>query len=159
MKKIIGKENARRLWRAAFGDALWAQDCFGTWMYREDYGKRGELRDNRPGNNDGHFYRYGWVVDLILPIMAFIDKSEALLWDNLEPMNYGNAKAKGKRTDFLIMGKRFLVVKYPVCSSMNQMGYGIMEASSSCRVDWKYCKRRSHYIGKTKCDFRLQSCV
>ena len=111
-------------------------------MCREDYGKRGELRDNRPGNNNGHFYRYGWVVDLILPIKASKDKSEALFWDNLEPMNYGNAKAKGKRTDFFIRGKRFLVVKCPVCSSMDKMGYGIMDASTSRRVDWKWRKGR-----------------
>ena len=141
MKEIVSEELALKVWKAAFGDALWAQDCFGTWMCREDYGKRGELRNDRPGGLD-HFYYYGWVVDFILPIKAFKDKSEALFWDNLEPMHYGNAKAKGKRTDFFIRGKRFLVVKCPACSSLDQVGYGILDASTSRRVDWKCRKGR-----------------
>ena len=141
MSKIVSKRTALKLWKAAFGDALWAQDCFGAWMYREDYGKRGKLRDNRPGNF-GRFYSYGWVVDLILPADMFQGKAGALFWNNLEPMHYVNAKAKGDRTRFVIGNKKYLVVKCSICAAKDQVGYGIRDTSTLRRVDWKSRKGR-----------------
>ena len=120
MRNIVSKEIALRLWKAAFGDALWVQNCFGAWMYREDYGKRGKLRDNRPGSL-GRFYSYGWVVDLILPTDMFQGKAGALFWNNLEPMHYVNAKAKGDRTRFVIGNKKYLVVKCSICAAKDQV--------------------------------------
>ena len=141
MSKIVSKRTALKLWKAAFGDALWAQDCFGTWIYHDDYGKRGKLRDERPSNN-GRFCRYGWVVGLIMPAKMFHSKDEALFWNNLEPMHYENAKAKGDSISFVIAGTRYMVCKCSICASKDQLGYGIMDASTSRRVDWKYRKRR-----------------
>ena len=34
----VSKELAMQLWRDVFGSDLWAVDCFGTWIYRDDYG-------------------------------------------------------------------------------------------------------------------------
>lgn len=110
-------------------------------MFHEDYGKRGELRDDRPGNN-GRFCRYGWVVGLIMPPKMFHSKGGALFWNNLEPMHYENAKAKGDSVSFFIVGTRYMVCKCSICSFRDQVGYGIIDASASRRMDWKWHKGR-----------------
>lgn len=95
---------------------------------------RYELKGDRPGNN-GRFCRYGWAGGLIMPEKMFHSKGKALFWNNFEPMHYENAKAKGNSIDFGIAGKRYIVCKCLICASEDQVGYGIMDASTSRRVD------------------------
>ncbi len=60
----ITKKEALTLWDYAFGHKTnQAQDCFGSWMVRSDYG---DYKTKRRAN-DGNYYNYGWDVDHIRP--------------------------------------------------------------------------------------------
>ena len=56
-----------KLWNDVFDEnTIWAQDCFGTWIYKDDF-NHAESNRKRP-NGDGEYYHYGWNVDHIKPI-------------------------------------------------------------------------------------------
>lgn len=72
-----------------------------------------------------------------MPAKMFQNKDKALLWNNIEPMHYENAKAKGNLVSFVIAGKRYSVERCPVCADKGEVGYGITDASTFRRVDRK----------------------
>lgn len=65
----------------------------------------------------------------------FHSKGEALFWNNLEPMHYENAKAKGDSISSVIAEIHYVACKCSICASKDQLDYGIMDASTSHRVD------------------------
>lgn len=47
------KEKALEFWDQVYGsNCKWKQDCFGTWMYRDDYGNQNTLRRRDPSSNN-----------------------------------------------------------------------------------------------------------
>jgi len=135
----IDRSVAMKLWKDIFGDAMWAQDCFGTWMYRDDYGVFDKARTNRPGGT-GKAYVYGWEIDHIMPISKFKDSANANYFNNLEPLHFINNRKKADNTSFEINGISYSVVKCDICSKHGTEGYGIVNNSKNKRVDWKYTK-------------------
>ena len=134
----VNRNVAMKLWQDLYGDSLWAQDCFGTWMYRDDYGSYDHPRNNRP-HGTGKYFVYGWDVDHILPIKEFGgDEDKASFWNNLEPLHHTNNLAKADKTSFEIGGRFYEIVKCQICSSHNLKGYGIQDASTKERIDWMY---------------------
>lgn len=134
----VDQNIALKLWHDIYGDELWAQDCFGTWMYRDDYGDHEKTRNNRPGGTGKYFY-YGWDVDHIRPIAQFGgDEAKATFWNNLEPLHYMNNQAKADKTAFEIGDRRYSIVKCDICAAHQLLGYGIEDAETKKRVDWKY---------------------
>lgn len=75
------KQMALKLWDDIFDKALWAQDCYGTWVYRNDYGDH-ETTRKRPGGSEKK-YNYGWEVDHIKPKSSFKDESDADLFTTI----------------------------------------------------------------------------
>ena len=142
----INKDVAMKLWKDIFGDTLWVTDCFGTWIYRDDYGKTDVVRNNRPGGT-GKSYNYGWSVDHIKPVSEFNNENEATFWNNLEPIHISNNSAKGDKLTFNINGVKYQVVKCDICKKNGQNGYGIMNVATNERVDWKYTQN-SYYAEK-----------
>ena len=132
----INYDVAMKLWKDVFGNNDWAIDCFGTWMYKYDYGKTDTMRI-RPGG-DGNKYNYCWCIDHIRPVSSFDSESEATFWNNLEPVQYSNNSAKSNKTSFSINGINYKVVVCEICKKNNQTGYGIKNMDSGKRVDWKY---------------------
>ena len=133
----VDKEVAMKLWQDIFGNQLWAQDCFGTWMYREDYGKRDVLRNNRP-NGTGKSFNYGWAVDHIMPKSQFPNEKDADFFNNFEPMHFLNNEKKSDKISFEINGAHYQVVKCEICQKYGLRGYGIKNIESNLRVDWKF---------------------
>ena len=128
----INKNKAVKLWNDVFGEnTLWAVDCFGTWIYKEDYGNS-ERKRKRP-NGDGKEYSYCWNVDHIKPI-AEGGKDE---WNNYEPMHCNNNFNKGDKISFKINGTPYQTVR---CDLSN--GYGIQNQNTGKRVDWKAVQNR-----------------
>ena len=138
----VSREIAMKLWTDVFGNVLWAVDCFGTWIYRDDYGKTDIFR-KRPGGT-GKEYNYGWSVDHIMPVSKFANESEATFWNNLEPMHHSNNLAKGEKTSFILNGNNYQVVRCEICKRHGQLGYGIKSVELGKRIDWKYAKN-SYY--------------
>lgn len=136
------KELAIKIWGDIYGDTLWAQDCFGTWIYKNDYGDTERLRI-RP-NGTGRKYNYGWEVDHIKPKSKFSDESKADFYNNYEPMHYQNNRKKGDDIVFTINEVEYQVVKCNICEKHQLMGYGIAVKKTGKRVDWKY-KRNAYY--------------
>jgi len=125
----ITKEVANKLWRDVFGETVvWATDCFGAWIYRDDYGKF-DIARNRP-NGDGKDYSYGWSIDHIMPV-AKGGKDE---WNNFEPMHIENIRSKSDDISFKINDAGYQVIK---CNLSPSYGYGIIELKTGLRVDWK----------------------
>ena len=134
----VDEDIAMKLWKDVFGDQKWAVDCYGTWMYRDDYGKTDVLRV-RPGGN-GKQYNYCWNVDHIRPESDFASEEKATFWNNLEPVQISNNSAKSNSLSYSINGVRYQVVKCDICKKHNQEGYGIKNVDTGKRVDWKYVK-------------------
>ncbi len=130
------KEKALEIWDSIFGAKKWATDCFGTWMYRDDYGETDKKRNNRP-DGTGKYYSYGWEIDHIKPKSKFGEESDADLMNNFEPLHWENnrSKADGFPT-FMIDNNRYKVVKCEICSMHNLEGYGIVNSEGK-RIDWK----------------------
>lgn len=143
---LVDKKIAMKLWKDVFGNSLWAVDCYGTWMYRDDYGKTNIKRNNRP-NGTGDSYTYGWTVDHIRPVNKFESEEKATFWNNLEPIHYSNNAAKGDKISFNINGVDYQVVRCEICKSNHQLGYGIKNVATGQRVDWKY-RTNSYYAEK-----------
>lgn len=121
-------ENAKKIWKAVFGDKEWAQDCFGTWMHRDAHSKE-EVLKLRPGNSKK--YDYSWNIDHIKPKASFLNESNADFFLNYEPMHRLNNLAKAdNENEFQINGHEYKIVKL-------ENGYGIIDVESGERVDWK----------------------
>lgn len=127
---------ALKIWDAIFGNnTLWAKDCFGTWMYREDYGKTETVRVMP--NTDGKKYHFGWEIDHIRPKSSFENEKNADFLNNYEPMHWQNNRDKADAyPHFIIDEEQYRVVKCRVCSSNGFHGYGIINQNDE-RVDWK----------------------
>ena len=139
----MSNEIAMKLWKDVFGNKEWAQDCFGTWIKKGDYGVYDRKRV-RP-NGDGKKYHYGWDVDHIRPVSSFSDESDADFYNNYEPMHRNNNQQKSDDyTHFTVRDKKYKVVNCDVCSTKNMKGYGIADVRTGKRVDWKGVQRRSY---------------
>lgn len=135
---IMDKAMALRIWEDIYGDDKWAQDCFGTWMYKSDYGDREKRRNNRPGGT-GEYYEYGWEIDHIRPKSSFEDENDAELKNNYEPMNWNNNNRKGDNyPNFQLKGHEYTIVSCDICAANHTKGYGIERVSNHKRIDWKY---------------------
>lgn len=141
------KEEALALWDAIYGENnKWQTDCFGIWMYRDDYGDVNTTR-KRPGG-DGKNHSYGWEVDHIRPKSDFKNESDANINNNYEPMWWGNNRDKTDNyPQFIIDGKSYSVVKCDICSKHGLLGYGIADKSGN-RIDWK--AKMGKYFTKNK---------
>ena len=141
------REDALALWDAIFGKGVkWRGDCFGTWMYRDDYGDI-ETTRIRPGG-DGKKHSYGWEVDHIRPKSDFENESEADLNNNYEPMWWGHNREKADNyPQFAIDGKDYTVVRCDICSKHGLLGYGISDKNGN-RIDWK--AKQGKYFTKNK---------
>ena len=137
----MDRENALKMWDGIFGNKKWATDCFGTWMYRDDYGDTETTRTNRPGGT-GKAYSYGWEIDHIRPKSDFPKDSNPDLMNNYEPMHWGNNRAKGDQyPNFEINEMKYQVVRCDICSKYGFKGYGIIN-SDGVRIDWKGVTQR-----------------
>lgn len=130
------KEKALELWDAIYGkNVLWQSDCFGIYMYRNDYGDTETMRI-RP-NGDGKKHYYGWEIDHIRPKSDFANEDDANFLNNYEPMHWKNNRLKADDYPyFSIKEKKYSVVKCDICSSNGLRGYGITDNNGK-RIDWK----------------------
>ncbi|MDR0832128.1 MAG: hypothetical protein LBM99_04465 [Bacillales bacterium] len=135
----VNRELALKLWNDVYGNNLWVTDCFGTWIYRDDYGDINTTRI-RP-NGDGKRYNYGWNIDHIFPISR--NGKDAM--NNYEPMHHLNNKAKSDDLNFNINGKPYQVIKCDICGANGLYGKGIKDQQTNKRVDWKGVQGR-YYI-------------
>ncbi len=137
------KDKALRFWDTVFGkNVKWAQDCFGTWVYRDDYGDT-EKKRIRPGNSKE--YKYGWEIDHIRPKSDFGDNADPDLLNNYEIMQWSNNRSKGDNyPQFTLDDKEYKVVKCEICGSQGLKGYGIINSSGK-RIDWKG-KNKKYFI-------------
>ena len=139
----ISKDVAMKLWKDVFGDVKWAVDCYGTWIYRDDYGECESTR-KRP-NGDGNYYHYGWTLDHIKPKTSFKPEIDPDFYNNLEPVQCLNNNHKSnKYPDFEIKGVKYQVVNCDICAAHGLEGYGIKNIKTGKRVDWKAMKN-SYY--------------
>ena len=130
------KEKALEIWDAIFGKNIyWMQDCFGAWMYRDDYGDVKTAR-KRPGG-DGNNHLYGWEIDHIRPKSDFSNEKNADFLNNYEPVQWMNNRDKADSYPHFNLGKRqYRVVKCNICHSNGYNGYGIIDENGN-RIDWK----------------------
>ena len=135
----ISKELAQKLWNDVFGNVLWAVDCFGTWIYRDDYGNT-ENKRIRP-NGDGRMYNYGWDVDHVFPI----SRNGKDVMNNYEPMHHLNNKMKADNLNFKINNTPYQIIKCEICGLNGLYGKGIKNQITNKRVDWKGVQHR-YYI-------------
>jgi hypothetical protein len=127
----INKEIALKLWDHRYGsDTVFAEDCYGTYMCREDYGiEPGTKTRVRPGGS-GKEYFYGWNIDHIKPA----DKGGTDDPQNLELVHYNhNGPDKSDDTKYTIDGKEYKIVVDPFYEN----GYGIYSVQDGMRIDWK----------------------
>lgn len=129
------KELALKIWNSVFGkNTIWAQDCFGTWIYRDDYG---DVKTTRVRSNNTREFSYGWEVDHIKPKSSFKNESDADFFNNYEIMHWENNRTKADSTSFEIGDEKYEVIVCDICSNNGKKGYGIRNKSSLKRVDWK----------------------
>lgn len=129
------KDKALEIWDAVFGkDRKWVQDCFGTYIYREDYGDT-ETERIRPGNSKK--YNYGWEIDHIRPKSDFGENANPDLLNNYEPMHYLNNRRKADNYPTFTIGEHsYEVVVCDICKRNGLKGYGITDKNGK-RIDWK----------------------
>jgi hypothetical protein len=132
----VNRKLAIKLWNDVFGNVLWAQDCFGTWIYRDDYGDT-ETTRIRP-NGDGKRYSYGWNVDHIFPLA----RNGKDVMNNYEPMHWINNNNKGDELNFYINEIPYQIIKCDICGSNGLYGKGIKNQWTDKRVDWKGTQKR-----------------
>ena len=118
----INREIAMKMWRDIFGDVDWAQDCYGTWICRSDYGDRETVRNNRPGGT-GKTYSYGWDLDHIKPISQFKNEKDANFYNNLEPTHYINNVQKSNDLTYTINNVKYRVVECEIQKVMELKGF------------------------------------
>lgn len=133
----MDKTQALNLWDQIYGpNCKWKQDCFGTWMYRDDYGDQDTMRKRISDAKKA--FNYGWEVDHIRPKSSFEKESEASFLNNYEPMHWMNNREKADNyPHFTIENVQYAIVKCSICNSNNKPGYGIKKTSNGKRVDWK----------------------
>lgn len=132
----VTRELAFKLWKDIFKEELWVTDCFGTWIFRDDYGDFEKSRVRPDG--DGKFYSYGWAIDHIRPITDFSNEKDATFLNNLEPMHHNNNLTKSDNCPhFEINGIKYQIVICSICANHNVRGYGIRNEITKERVDWK----------------------
>lgn len=138
----IKKDIAMKLWNDVFKEQIWAQDCFGTWMHRDDYGIYNKTRNNRP-NGTGKDFIYGWDIDHIRPSSTFNKDSESNFFNNFEPMHHTNNSQKSNGyTNFAIDNVEYRIVECDICKKHNREGYGILKIATNKRVDWKFIQNK-----------------
>ena len=137
----MDKEKALEIWDALFGKSnLWVQDCFGTWMYRNDYGDVDTYRI-RP-NGSGRKYKYGWEIDHIRPKSSYQNEFDANFLNNYEPMHFENNRTKADSfPHFVINMQQYRIVRCDICHQNGFNGYGIVNEKGE-RVDWKGKQQR-----------------
>jgi len=135
MKMEISKEFAIRFWEAIYGREELVFDCFGTQIYKEDYGNTTLKRQTAKGESS----YYGWTIDHILPISKGGDNS----LNNLKVMHWLNNKEKSDKTSFIIDDVEYEVYKCKMGID-GYRGYGIQEKNTKKRVDWK-ARLKKHF--------------
>ncbi len=142
-KMSVDKNNAMKLWQDVFGNVLWASDCFGTYIYKDDYGDYDKQRIR--SNGTGKSFNYGWDVDHIRPKSNFQNENDADFWNNYEPMHRENNVAKSDAyPHFEIKNLKYKIVTCDVCAAKGYKGYGILSETSGKRIDWKGTKNRCY---------------
>ncbi len=132
----IANNLAMKLWDDVYGSKMWAQDCFGTWIYRDDHGVYDKERVRPDG--DGKRHVYGWDVDHIRPKADFSSPNDADFWNNYEPMHRQNNEMKSDNFPHFELGNRkYKVIKCDICSNHSLQGYGIIDIQTNKRIDWK----------------------
>lgn len=132
----INKENALRLWDIIYGEKDLAQDCFGTYIYREDFN---DYTTKRLWKEDQNHYYFGWNIDHILPT----SKGGTDDNNNLEIMHFKNNQMKSDKIVFHINEKTYEVYRCKL-SVDGYKGYGIIDKSTGNRIDWKE-KLKKHF--------------
>ena len=132
----INRENALRLWDAIYGKTDLAKDCFGTYIYKEDFG---DYVTKRKWQEDGKYYNFGWDVDHILAV----SKGGTDDNNNLEPMHWENNREKADKTVFHIGETQYEIYRCKLTVD-GYKGYGIIDRISGSRVDWK-AKFNKHF--------------
>jgi len=132
----VDKNIALSIWRAAFGSAEWAQDCFGTWMNVHAYSNE-IVSMRRPGY--GCDYDYSWNIDHIRPISSFENENDANFRNNFEPVHRQNNLQKLDN----FPGFKINEESYNVVKTDNYYGYGIKDSNGN-RIDWK-AKTNKYY--------------
>jgi|SRR5690606_7529170 len=123
----INKENAFKFWESIYGNQVLVADCFGSLMYKMDYGDFKTMRSYKDGN-----YNFGWTIDHIFPIkLGGTDDN-----NNLEPMHWENNQAKGDHNVFVIDGVTYAVYRCKMTVD-GYRGYGIINQQTGKRIDWK----------------------
>lgn len=139
----IDRNTAMKLWNDVFGNQLWASDCFGIYIYRDDYGDYDKKRLSPSGS--GKSFNYGWDIDHIRPKSDYVNQNDADFWNNFEPMHHSNNQEKyDNYPQFTIGSTQYKVVNCDVCQSYGVKGYGIVNVSTQQRVDWKGVQRRCY---------------
>lgn len=129
------------IWKAAFGDATQAVDCYGAYIQKDDYGDHEKTRIG----SDGKSHTYGWDLDHIRPKSDFKDGNDADFYNNLEPTHFQNNQEKAdKYPAFTIGREEYTVVVDQGCTNSGLPGYGIKKKSTGERVDWKW-KTNKHF--------------
>lgn len=126
---------AMKFWNDVFGNAKFAQDCFGTWMCRDAYSNEAvSMKDHQGGSE---YYDYSWNIDHIRPKASFQNEDNADDLNNFEPMHrQRNLEKSDNYPSFSIQGRQYKIVQN------NNGGYGIVD-SLGRRIDWK--KDGRHY--------------
>ena len=125
----IDHEFAMKFWNDIFGNKIFAQDCFGTWMCKNAYSnEQVSMKDHEGGDK---YYDYSWNIDHIRPKSSFKNESDADDLNNFEPMHRQNNLEKSDNYPvFKINDKQYQVVQ-----NYNG-GYGIVDNYGK-RIDWK----------------------
>ena len=128
----VDKKDAILIWDTAFGNTLWAKDCFGYWIYKHDYGDKETTRIPK-GKSKAE--NCGWNIDHIKPLAE--EGKDHL--NNYEPMWWkANQQYKADKMTFTIDDITYQVIRCNICKSNNVYGYGIKIIDSGVRVDWKH---------------------
>lgn len=139
----VSKDLALKIWEEFYGNKLWVRDCFGTWMYKGDYGNVATSR-TMPG--DSKSYDYSWNIDHIKPQSKFTPSQNPDIMNNYEPMHRVNNQVH-KSDDypsFHVKNVAYQVVKCEYASGFFGLeGYGIKKQSTGQRVDWKGVNKKA----------------
>lgn len=130
------REKALIIWDAIYGkNNAWQIDCFGIWMFRDDYGDTDTTRIRPNGNGKKH--KYGWEIDHIRPKSSFDNENDSNFLNNYEPMHWENNRNKADNFPHFTVGEhQYRIVKCKICSSNGFKGYGIIDEQGD-RIDWK----------------------
>lgn len=132
---MVDEKTAKKLWKDVFGDVEWAQDCFGTPIYRDAWSNEAVMM-YWPGTDKK--YDFSWNVDHIRPKSDFINEEDSHFFNNYEPLHRQNNSEKADSyPHFEIRGK-----KYKVFKQKDYYGYGIIDVDQNIAIDWKSAQER-----------------